>query len=121
MIYRFKIKDRVDSMRHQDLFFKLGYTWATGQYEYKYLDQNYLYVPENPTDGLTYSNELTHNPMEFPCKILQTKQRIFLEKILNDPPLNGYNDKIQRILDNGFYMEVQSDWLNKFRMFKIPR
>jgi len=107
--YRFKIKDESDSIEHQDLFFKLGYTWFGGKTKYEWTHANYLYLESNRgRKNIMWSDGLGDISNDIECKMLQPKQLEFLKKFAHDKD-------IAEIISNGYYEVSQSENLNKMR------
>lgn len=120
----FNITNPAESKRHQNHFFQLGYFWASapGSRTYRHLYGSTLLLASDLMN-ITYqtSPANTHTGQE--CKLLHPKQKDFLIHLLANP--HGTRDydskfkqKIDSIIEDGYYSVMDSDWLNEILKFK---
>jgi hypothetical protein len=110
--FRFNIKDETDSIKHQNIFFLLGYSWANKGVTPRYTDIPYLYLRPN-TMGMGFAKTLDrdkdkYNALDLESKLLHSKQKKFLQWVMVRKPM----DEIKYILDRMFYTIDESSLLN---------
>jgi hypothetical protein len=108
--FRFNIKDETDSIKHQNIFFLLGYSWANKGVTPRYTDIPYLYLRPN-TMGMGFAKTLDRDKDKYNAlesKLLHSKQEKFLQWVMVRKPM----DEIKYILDRMFYTIDESSLLN---------
>lgn len=117
MKYQFEIKDKHDSQKHQEHFFKLGCGWRGHGKDIRHLDGKYLFVDTLRKTITWSSTSKADEPNDYSetyikSKLLHPKQKDFLQK-LSDRGLTTV--AVDSILLYGFYKEDDSDYLNDLR------
>ena len=109
MEYSFLIKNRGQFIIDSNKLYVLGYDWGTIGKKPSFDKAEFpikLWIKDGSTQ-IQYSPNEYFSKKEIPCKLLHYKQIEFLKSI----KLSYSN--VKTILKNGFYMEEDSELLNK--------